>query len=641
MIRKTLAGIIALALLAILALGLVSASPNEQTDTERPPFQIMVVVLTDASDKGVLSDVINELLADWSIENLIVPETDETIEQVEERLSVEGQSPFQFMIAVLTDAHDHGVFPDLISDLLSGWFIENLIAPHTGETAEQVRERLAIPITPTPTVTATPLFSARAQASHVERTLTRYGSDTEITLSDYLDAGVSGVTFAFSSCDASRGDYYDSVAVENGKLKLESNTLGHVHGSNTQEETVCAVAATDENGSENWDIQLYTVSDRIPPPLATGALSLVEARASEADIRISLPGGSSGYLRIAWRKSGGPLTFRVVSGVSSGAVLTIPGLEPATEYEARAYLMTRQAFDLYRAGNSGSNGVLIPEGSPDGKWIRNLSGGGLGKSAAITLSTVSGPAATSTPTPTATITATPTATATATPTATAMPNHTPTPTATAEVVPNSPATGMPTISGIVRVGETLTVDTSGISDEDGMENASFTFNWDASGYFRATGLVTAYPVRPDDAGMRVSVSAHFRDDRGNREIVDSAPTSVVAAIVPDVPKNLTASPTGSRALRVEWEALTQDITAFYRDGFVGDGGSPITGYTVQWKEAGASWDTPADVSSATITGASYTITGLTAGAEYAVRVRATNSVGDGAFTAEVTATAPS
>ena len=80
-------------------------------------------------------------------------------------------------------------------------------------------ERLAIPITPTPTVTATPLFSARAQASRVERTLTRYGSDTEITLSDYLDSGVSGVTFAFSSCDASRADYYDSVAVDNGKLK--------------------------------------------------------------------------------------------------------------------------------------------------------------------------------------------------------------------------------------------------------------------------------------------------------------------------------------------------------------------------------------------------------------------------------------
>ena len=119
MIRKTLAGIIALAFLAILALGLVSASPNEQIDTEQTPFQIMVVVLTDASDKGVLSDLINELLSDWFIKNLIVPETDETIEQVEERLSVEGQSPFQFMIAVLTDAKDNGVFPDLISDLLS------------------------------------------------------------------------------------------------------------------------------------------------------------------------------------------------------------------------------------------------------------------------------------------------------------------------------------------------------------------------------------------------------------------------------------------------------------------------------------------------------------------------------------------
>ena len=33
---------------------------------------------------------------------------------------------------------------------------------------------------------------------------------------------------------------------------------------------------------------------------------------------------------------------------------------------------------------------------------------------------------------------------------------------------NTPATGQPTISGTAEVGETLTADTSGISDEDGL-----------------------------------------------------------------------------------------------------------------------------------------------------------------------------
>ena len=50
-------------------------------------------------------------------------------------------------------------------------------------------------------------------------------------------------------------------------------------------------------------------------------------------------------------------------------------------------------------------------------------------------------------------------------------------TATVEATPNSPATGTPTISGIAQVGETLTADTSGIADEDGL-NGFVGDNWD-------------------------------------------------------------------------------------------------------------------------------------------------------------------
>ena len=58
-----------------------------------------------------------------------------------------------------------------------------------------------------------------------------------------------------------------------------------------------------------------------------------------------------------------------------------------------------------------------------------------------------------------------------------------------------------------------------------------------------------------------------------------------------------------------------------------DGGSAITEYRVQWKETAGNWDTPADVSEETATGTTHTITGLSDGVEYAVRVIATNSVG--------------
>ena len=57
---------------------------------------------------------------------------------------------------------------------------------------------------------------------------------------------------------------------------------------------------------------------------------------------------------------------------------------------------------------------------------------------------------------------------------------------------------------------------------------------------------------------------------------------------------------------------------------------------MQWKEAAGSWDTPADVSETTVTGKTHTITGLTGGFEYAVRVIAVNDIGDGPPSSEET-----
>ena len=50
--------------------------------------------------------------------------------------------------------------------------------------------------------------------------------------------------------------------------------------------------------------------------------------------------------------------------------------------------------------------------------------------------------------------------------------------ATGEVSPaNSPATGVPAITGTAQVGETLTADTSSIADEDGLNSATFSYQW--------------------------------------------------------------------------------------------------------------------------------------------------------------------
>ena len=96
---------------------------------------------------------------------------------------------------------------------------------------------------------------------------------------------------------------------------------------------------------------------------------------------------------------------------------------------------------------------------------------------------------------------------------------------------NNPATGQPTVSGTAQVGETLTASTSGISDEDGITNATFVYQWmsndgatdsDISGETGAT-----YLVQPGDVGKTIKVRVSFTDDEGNYETMTSPATATV------------------------------------------------------------------------------------------------------------------
>ena len=191
---------------------------------------------------------------------------------------------------------------------------------------------------------------------------------------------------------------------------------------------------------------------------------------------------------------------------------------------------------------------------------------------------------------------------------------------------NTPATGAPTIGGTPRVGETLTVDTSGIDDEDGLANVSFSYQWLANDAEVAGATDLTYTLVDDDAGLTIKVQVSFFDDKNNPETLTSAATTAVLANVPDAPEHLNVSLHDTGALDVSWEASATD------------GGSAITEYRVQWKETSGNWDTPADVSEETATGTTHTITGLTDGVEYAVRVIAVNDEGDGPPSDEATGT---
>ena len=97
-------------------------------------------------------------------------------------------------------------------------------------------------------------------------------------------------------------------------------------------------------------------------------------------------------------------------------------------------------------------------------------------------------------------------------------------------VENTPATGLPTISGAVQVGETLTADTSGIADDDGLEDVSFIYQWlaDDAEIAGATGLT--YTLADDDAGKAVRVRVSFTDDAGNAETLTGTATVAVALV---------------------------------------------------------------------------------------------------------------
>ena len=105
--------------------------------------------------------------------------------------------------------------------------------------------------------------------------------------------------------------------------------------------------------------------------------------------------------------------------------------------------------------------------------------------------------------------------------------------ATATVVrpPNASPSGRPAVSGVLAVGKTLTVDTSGITDPNGLSNPAFTHQWvrsisstdtDISG---ATG--PGYTLASGDEGAAIKVTVAFTDDDGYAETLTSRLTQTV------------------------------------------------------------------------------------------------------------------
>ena len=177
------------------------------------------------------------------------------------------------------------------------------------------------------------------------------------------------------------------------------------------------------------------------------------------------------------------------------------------------------------------------------------------------------------------------------------------------ITSNTPATGAPTITGTARVGETLTANTTDISDSDGLNNATFTYQWlaDDADITDATG--STYALVAADEGKTVKVRITFTDDAGNDESLTSAPTATVTAS--NTPA--TGEPTITGTAQVG-ETLTANTT-----GIADSDGLINATFTYQWLAD----DT--DITDAT--GSTYTLAAADEGETVKIRLSFTDDRG--------------
>ena len=119
-------------------------------------------------------------------------------------------------------------------------------------------------------------------------------------------------------------------------------------------------------------------------------------------------------------------------------------------------------------------------------------------------------------------------------------------TMTAAAVAGAAATGAPAVTGTAQVGETLTAETGGIADADGLTGAVFAFQWvssrDGADTDIAGATASSYTLAAADAGAAIKVRVSFTDDGGNAETLVSAATAAVTAAdtTPPAPVRATA-----------------------------------------------------------------------------------------------------
>ena len=163
------------------------------------------------------------------------------------------------------------------------------------------------------------------------------------------------------------------------------------------------------------------------------------------------------------------------------------------------------------------------------------------------------------------------------------------------------------------MGDTLTADTSSISDDDGLTKVSYQYQWirndGTSDAEIASAADSTYALADDDEGNTVKVRVSFTDDDGNDESLTSPETATVAAR-PNSPATGTLAITGTAQVG---RTLTADTS-----GIADDDGLTNVSYSYQWVGNHCNCSSDTDIAGAT--NSTYT---LVAAARYTFRDSAT------------------
>ena len=80
------------------------------------------------------------------------------------------------------------------------------------------------------------------------------------------------------------------------------------------------------------------------------------------------------------------------------------------------------------------------------------------------------------------------------------------------------------------MGQTLTADTSGIADEDGLDNVAFSYQWVAGGSDIEGATASSYTLTASEEGQTIQVRVTFTDNADSVEALTSAATAAVAPL---------------------------------------------------------------------------------------------------------------